>query len=681
MYIIPLSRNTDFLVCAILLCIVMIVTTRHRYDGVSKANKAFYRILYVLLASSFADLALNIAETYTGIFPPVWSVAFRFLYNCAFGILSVLVYQYIRSYTKKDDNFKLSMWDYFITILAISDISLGIVNIFTGVVNYIDENGVSQEGPLHIFLFVVPLAMILITMIVLIRNRAAYTRFQFNSVFALVFILLFFISFEALSGTKILLCMFGVALGMVVFLLTLETPEYVNLVAANRKIKEGEAEIEKLGRQFDILRGEAEQAQIAHEASEAELADFREGYRTLQNNLEEARRSEREANMAKTEFLSRISNEIITPMNAIIGMNDMVIKESTERKVVEYSRDLSRAANNLLQMINDMLDFSKIQSGKMNIIEDDYSFRELLEELYVMNGVIAKEKGLSLVFDIDPNIPVNMIGDKEHIKQILDNLLNNAVKYTEKGTVTLKVTLENMGRASAILKFCVKDTGRGIKDEDINLLYEAFDKVGEESANSFEGTGLGVSISSKLLTLMGSELNIESVFGIGSMFFFLLRQSFGNNSPIGEFSGKKADLNASHPLAEVPEAKILVVDDNSLNIKVFQGLMKATGAKITAAYSGKEALEYTREEKFDLIFMDHMMPEMDGLECRRLISVQEGGQNTETPIVALVANAVQGAEEEYKQEGFVLSVFKPTTQAVLNEVLWELLPKEMIVNS
>lgn len=681
MYIIPLSRNTDFLICAIFLCLVMMLTSRRRYDGISRANKAFYRILYALFISSLADLALNIAETYTGIIPPVWSVTFRFLYNCAFGILSVLIYQYIRSYTKKDENFKLSMWDYFITILAIADIALGIVNIFTGVVNYIDENGVSQEGPLHILLFVIPLITILVTMIVLVRNRSAYNKLQFYSVFALVFLLIFFISFEALSGTQILLCMFGVALGLVVFLLTLETPENIDLLAANRKVKEGESQIEKLGRHLDDVRGDAEQAKIAQEASEAELMNSREKIRLLEKTLDEARRSEREANMAKTEFLSRISNEIITPMNAIIGINEMVIKESSERKVIEYSRDLSRAADNLLQMINDMLDFSKIQSGKMNIIEDDYDFRELLEEMYAKNRVIAKEKGLSLVFDIDPNIPINLIGDKAHLGQILDNLLNNAVKYTKQGTVTLKVSLENLGRASAVLKFCVKDTGRGIKEEDINILYEAFDQVGENSENNIGGTGLGVSISSKLLTLMGSKLNIESVYGIGSMFFFTLRQSFGNNSPIGKFSEEEADTKIKHPLAVIPDAKILVVDDNTLNIKVFQGLMKATEAQISAAYSGKEALEYTKNEKFDLIFMDHMMPEMDGVECRRLISAQSDGLNNETPIVALVANAVQGAEEEYEREGFVRSVFKPTTQEILNSVLWELLPKDLIANS
>ena len=246
--------------------------------------------------------------------------------------------------------------------------------------------------------------------------------------------------------------------------------------------------------------------------------------------------------------------------------------------------------------------------------------------------------------------------------------------------MTLKATLEGKGRASALIKFAVIDTGCGIKEEDIGKMYEAFTKIAESSENNSEGSGLGISIASNLLTMMGSKLMIDSVYGLGSQFYFSIRQGIKNQTPVGDvFAEEKEESEENEkPLIKAPKAKVLVVDDNSLNIKVFTGLLKDTEIEITKALSGQEALGYTTKTKFDIIFMDHMMPKMDGVVAMERIKAQEDGLNLDTVIIALVANAIKGAYEEYIKYGFNDVVFKPSTQKELNEVLWKYIPGEVI---
>ena len=467
------------------------------------------------------------------------------------------------------------------------------------------------------------------------------------------------------------------------FLIIKEEDEDGKFLLSKKKVDFAYAwkELEKAKETADKLRAEAETARIQTEVAYKEAEDAKEAAIRSRKMAEDAKDAAVRANQAKSDFLARMSHEIRTPMNAILGMNEMILRETDDSDILEHANDVSTAAHNLLNIINDILDFSKIESGKMHLVESDYSMKSLLREEYTMFTFKAKEKNLKLVFDIDENIPDALTGDDVRIKQIITNLLSNAVKYTEMGTVTLKASLEGKGRASAMIKFTVKDTGKGIKEEDICKLYEAFERIDEKANRNIEGTGLGINIVTQLLTMMGSKLLVESVYGLGTQFTFSLRQVMKNPEPIGNFMEVVATDNENsntRPLIKAPKAHILVVDDNVMNIKVAMGLLKETGVQIASATGGPMALDFTNKKKFDLIFMDHLMPDMDGIETMDRVRNQEDGMNKDTPIVVLTANAIKGVLEEYLKEGFQDVAFKPTTQEELNDKLWKFIPPELI---
>ena len=388
------------------------------------------------------------------------------------------------------------------------------------------------------------------------------------------------------------------------------------------------------------------------------------------------------ANQAKSDFLSNMSHEIRTPINAIMGMNEMVIRESKNENILEYSENLQNAARNLLSLVNDILDFSKIEAGKMEIIPVEYHVSSMLNDLVNMIQARAKKKNLEFIINVSPNMPTVLFGDEIRIKQVITNILTNAVKYTEKGSVTLNVDYKEKGTDSIILVVNVKDTGIGIKQEDLNKLFSAFERIEEERNRTIEGTGLGMNITQRLLAMMNSKLDVDSVYGEGSTFSFELEQKVMNREPIGDFQEDyKRSLSHHQEYQELftaPDARILVVDDTVMNLTVIKGLLKKTQIKIDTALNGPDCLTLVMKNKYDIIFLDHRMPGMDGIETLNAMKKMKSSPNINTPVISLTANAISGAREEYISIGFNDYLTKPINSVQLEKLILEYLPEEKI---
>ncbi len=389
-----------------------------------------------------------------------------------------------------------------------------------------------------------------------------------------------------------------------------------------------------------------------------------------------------ELNQAENHFFSSMSHEIRTPINTIIGLNEITLRGDIPPEVAENARNIQGASKLLLTLINDILDISKIKSGKMEVISAAYETGTLFSEIVNIIWVKAKEKGLEFKLHVDPSIPSMLCGDEVRIKQILINLLNNAVKYTSEGSVTLSVRCERQGLNRVTVWYSVEDTGQGVKKENIPYLFNAFRRVDEEKNRHIEGTGLGLSIVKQLVDLMGGEISVNSVYTKGSKFIVALEQDIVDEKELGTFTlasrAKFHDGGAYRQSFEAPDAHILVVDDNDMNLMVVTKLLAETKIQIDTASSGAECLRLTQNHHYDCILMDHMMPEMDGIECLHALRAQPGGLCQTVPVVALTANAGSDNQLLYRKEGFSGYLAKPVSGALLEAAVLSILPKEMV---
>ena len=387
-------------------------------------------------------------------------------------------------------------------------------------------------------------------------------------------------------------------------------------------------------------------------------------------------------NKAKTEFLARMSHEIRTPINGVIGMNEMILRETSNPDIIKYATNARSSGKVLLRIVNDILDIAKVESGKMEVINSEYRLKDVVGELVALITARASAKGLFFEWEVDPNLPSRLYGDEMKLIQITANLLTNAVKYTDKGKITLKIGGIVEGD-KVTLNVSVKDTGRGIAKENQAALFDAFERLDVENNKLIEGTGLGLNITSKLLSLMGSELKLDSDIGKGSDFYFSIEQTVINKNPIGELSAESfEEISAENNKCKFisPDSKVLVVDDNRMNLEVFENLLRRTQIDVVKAERGKECIELCQKETFDLIFLDHMMPGLDGLDTLKIMkSMSCHHLNKSTPVVALTANAISGAREMYLEHGFSGYLTKPIVSSFLEELLLDLLPKEKIV--
>ncbi|MCR5059671.1 MAG: DegV family EDD domain-containing protein [Saccharofermentans sp.] len=387
-------------------------------------------------------------------------------------------------------------------------------------------------------------------------------------------------------------------------------------------------------------------------------------------------------NASQNQFFSSMSHEIRTPINTIIGLNEMILRENISEEVTEDAVNIRSAGKLLLNLINDILDMSKFQSGKMRLMIAPYSIGNMLSDIVGMLWIRAKEKKLEFHIDVSPDIPAELVGDDVRIKQVLINILNNAIKYTNEGSVSLSVQCEHKDNNNCNMIFTITDTGIGIKSEDIPYLFTAFKRVDEHSTHHIEGTGLGLSIVKQFVDLMGGKVTVNSVYTKGSTFIVEIPQGVNNPAPVGEFNfeAKHALDKVSDylPKFEAPDARILVVDDNESNLLVVTKLLRDTKVKIDTVTSGAMALNRTLNVRYNVILMDHLMPEMDGVECRRRIKGQTGGRCRDIPIVILTANADEQNRELYAKEGFDGYLVKPVSGNELENVIYRLLPSDIV---
>ena len=393
------------------------------------------------------------------------------------------------------------------------------------------------------------------------------------------------------------------------------------------------------------------------------------------------------ASEAKSSFLSNMSHEIRTPINAILGMNEIILRESNDNAIISYAENIRTAGSTLLGIINDILDFSKIEAGKVEIVPVDYDLSSLINDLVNMIHIKTEEKGLGLALDFDKNLPKILHGDEVRVKQVITNILSNAVKYTEKGGVSFSINFRRIENEpdSVILLVSIKDTGIGIKPEDMKRLFQEFERIDEDKHQNVEGTGLGMAITKNLLSLMGSSLNVESVYDLGTKCSFELKQKVVNWAALGDYETSYKETLKEHKKYRekftAPNAKVLVVDDNEMNLIVFKNLLKKTKMQIDTAISGDEGLALTLENKYDIIFLDHMMPDKDGIETLQELKAQTKNPNRGVLTVCLTANAISGAKEKYLAAGFDDYLTKPINPDKLEEMLINYLPTEKIKSS
>ena len=413
--------------------------------------------------------------------------------------------------------------------------------------------------------------------------------------------------------------------------------------------------------------------------------------------MEEKMRAE-SSNRAKSDFLANMSHEIRTPINAVLGMNEMILREDRRaqtcpedsappvrealKNIGIYAEDVKNAGHNLLAIINDILDFSKIEAGRIKLQETIYQFSSVLNDLSNMFFFKAQDKGLAFIMDVDESLPDRLRGDEVRIRQVLTNILSNAVKYTEQGSIRLTVRGEMQEDKRLILTAAVEDTGIGIRPEDEAKLFTRFERLDMQRNSTVEGTGLGLVITKRLLDMMGGSISVRSAYGVGSVFTVVIPQGIEDDAPIGDYKKRfEASMQEAKPYREAfraPDARILIVDDTQMNLNVVVHLLKKTEIQIDTATSGADALTLTDGKKYDAILMDQRMPGMNGTETLHQIRARTEGPNRDTPVICLTADAVVGARERYLSDGFADYLSKPVDGQVLERVILKYLPSEKV---
>ena len=417
----------------------------------------------------------------------------------------------------------------------------------------------------------------------------------------------------------------------------------------------------------------------------SKLLDMTEGQKNklidFAQASKESQRQAEAANIAKSSFLANMSHEIRTPINAILGMNEMILRENKNPQIEEYAKSIYSASNSLLYLVNDVLDISKIESGKLEIVEANYDTSSFVHDCYNMIAEKAKKKGLELNIECNPELPSQLQGDEVRLRQVVTNFLSNAAKYTKKGSIILSVD-GRQEQDTFFMVITVKDTGIGIKEENMNRLFSQFTRFDLEQNRNIEGTGLGLAISKQLVDLMHGELRVQSIYGVGSSFTVTVPQKIIDNSPMGDYHKRYQEINQTNAgyqqSFKARDARILVVDDVEVNLKVIVNLLKETEVQVDTARSGEQCLLMAEQNTYDIIFMDHMMPEMDGMETYARMKESEESLNKNTPVIMLTANAITGVKEQYLQAGFADYLSKPVQGVKLEQMILKYMPEDKI---
>lgn len=635
-----MKYNIDFEIFGSIIMIVIILFFKMKFDRQTESEKAFMKLVYFVLIAQIMDMASAVTISIGGPKMALFNLIFTTTYFIVefYSGISFIRYVLVAAYRRPVRKYKILL-DVLAGLFALSVLA----NMFFGYYFTFDPvTGDYIHEKFYYLLYLIPGLFTINSMILVIYHRRKFDIKQWISVASFVVFVSAGLILQGLVFPHVYLAFGLVTIAILMIVFSLETPDYRKLIKT---------------------------------MEELELA---------KKDAEEARHEAERANRVKSDFLANMSHEIRTPINSIMGFDEIILRESTDRDITQYASYIRRSGQTLLTLINDILDFSKIESGKMEIIPVDYDIKDLLTDMLLVVSPRAAEKGLALKSEIDEDLPRILHGDDVRIRQVVTNLLTNAVKYTDRGEVMLSVSVVEAGDIAKI-KFSVKDTGIGIHDDDLEDMFKAFSRVEEKKHRNIEGTGLGLAICVLTLELMNSKLIVESEYGKGSDFYFVLEQEVVDASPVGKFNTddgsdtRKVEITREDFTA--PFARILVVDDVAMNLTVFKHLLKNSKMNIDTASSGAQSLEMMRSNDYDIVFMDHLMPEMDGIETLKK-GVEEGIIDTGSlPVIALTANAISGSKEMFLSEGFTDYLSKPIEVKQLISLLQKYLPSDKIQKS
>ena len=625
-----LVYNVYFELSAGFFILFLLLFVRTRYDLTLERNKFFYHMICCLLAVDVLDVVTACTISYGAIVPKGLNVLVNTIYFAFNGLLGYLYTNYCQQY---NNIYRRNRFIYMLSqVILFGYWVLLLINTFTGLLFYFDQNGNYCHGILYLSVYIMPYIFFLMSACFLFM---AFPQFNINQRVCIIMFMIVGASggvLQLIWFPDVLLNVFSISLGITIVLFSLETPEY-------HQLKETMVE------------------------------------------LEDAKEEAQKENASKSQFLANMSHEIRTPINAILGMNEMILRESEENSIQEYAQNIQSASEDLLSIVNEILDFSKVASGKMELVPVEYDVAALIRDCSTIVETRAAGKDLRLEVSCDESTPSKLCGDATRIRQIISNLLTNAVKYTPSGTITFRIRWARDKEGIKLIA-SVEDTGIGISEENQKRLFDTFERFDMEKNRNIEGTGLGLSITKQLVDLMKGEIGVYSELGKGSLFYVEIPQKVVSMEPIGKLNQEvnveqtKVDKEKYH----APKAKILVVDDVRMNVRVIQSLLKRTKIQIDTATSGKECLVLAAENTYDLILLDHMMPEMDGVETFQKLREDTTGLNYATPVIALTANAIAGAKEEYKKLGFDDYLSKPMKGEELEEMIQTYLPEDKIFN-
>ncbi|MBQ0027311.1 MAG: response regulator [Lachnospiraceae bacterium] len=629
--------DVHYAIAGLVIYILVLFSLCVQYDNKQNSVIKLRQLIECLFMADLFDIISAYTIAYVDRFP-IWT---NYVTNTAFFLFETscmaLLPRYIR-YLLDPENGKKCLFD---------NINLGVVIVYgitcvttfcTKLVFYFDGTAF-RKGPLYNVAYILGIYFMLYSFVRLMQYKSSFSKRQFYTIVGFILMTVLGSIFQFMVPGSVFVLYFIFSIASYITLFGLETPDYIKLEKAMLELKRSERQLQ------DAVK-------------KAEAADE-----------------------AKSVFLANMSHEIRTPINAVLGMNELISREATDENIRNYSDDIADAGQSLLSLINDILDFSKIEAGQMELSNTDYELSTLIREV---NNIIKhrfEEKGLAFEIKNNPEIPNGLYGDDVRIRQILFNLLSNALKYTDKGMVTLDVDYNKIDEENIELVFTVSDTGVGIKEADKESLFISFKRINMENNRKREGTGLGLNITKTLVEMMHGYIDVKSEYGKGSVFTVHIRQEVRDRSAIGDFanaaSGKKEHKYSS--AFKAPEAKILVVDDVATNLLIMKGLLKKTEIIVETAQSGVDCLKLVREKKYDLIFLDHMMPDMDGIETIRAIKADTGHYNQDTPIIMLTANAISGAKEQYLGDGFADYLSKPIDWQELENMIMNMLPEKLVI--
>lgn len=625
--------NIYFEAAAMALLIVLNIYIRLQYSSDVPRNRQFKKLAFVMLIAVMLDVITAVTISYAHIVPVPVNIFLNFLYFCSDMLLEYLFVIYLMNCVLDGSKAFVNTC----RVIVVLSFLLLIVNFWTGwIFTFTKEDGY-VKGPVYMLVHVVPILAIATSYVLLIIGFRKFTKNQRRCI-VLYIVIVASGPVVQLLHPNVLFILFTVALGFMTLTFSLETPDFQALNAAMDELRR--------------TRDEAEEAMAAAMA----------------------------ADKVKSEFLSSMSHEIRTPINAILGNAETIIRETRDNGIAQYSASITSAGKTLLSIVNEIMYYTELEAGNFCLDETNYDTASFLMDIIAYGEYYTEKKGIELRMNIADNIPSGLYGDSTRLTQIFNNLMSNAAKYTDKGFVEMGITWESAENNTGFFFIYIKDTGIGMKKEDIARISNSFLRMDKEHTQNIQGIGLGLTIVTRLLSLMDSRLEVESEYGKGTTMSFRVAQTVTDSRPL-----KPPDAAASSRMAEndagftAPNAKILAVDDNMMNLELLIRSLKDTKAVISTASNGAEAVKKVENNHYDLIFMDHMMPVMDGIEA--LKTIRSRNLCPGVPIIVVTANAVSGERDAYLEAGFDGYISKPFTSRRLCDIMRKYLPQELIAEA